>query len=157
VAISFIGGGNRSTRRIPPTCFKFTDKLYHIILNRVYFAWTGFELTTLVVIHDRKKLQCELIIKYNINIMSFIGYINSDVIKLPIIFIFRKCRLLDTLFPPFLGDLSICAEPWCIQTLRCSCCFLRSIIFGEGDTGGGYWSTLVTDLFYDCILAFNLF
>ena len=27
-----------------------TDKLYHIILHRVYLAWTGFELTTLVVI-----------------------------------------------------------------------------------------------------------
>ena len=81
--------------------------------------------------------------------MSFVGYINSDVIKLPIIFIFRKCRLLDTLFPPFLGDLSIYAEPWCIQTLTL---FLTQYNF----RGGGYWSTLVTDLFYDCILALVL-
>ena len=27
-----------------------TDKLYHIILYRVYLAWAGFELTTLVMI-----------------------------------------------------------------------------------------------------------
>ena len=27
-----------------------TDKLYHIMLHHVHFAWAGFELTTLVVI-----------------------------------------------------------------------------------------------------------
>jgi hypothetical protein len=29
VAVSFIDGGNRSTRRKPPTC-RMTDKLYHM-------------------------------------------------------------------------------------------------------------------------------
>jgi hypothetical protein len=32
VAVSFIGGRNRSTRRKPPTCRNITDKLYHIML-----------------------------------------------------------------------------------------------------------------------------
>ena len=36
VALSFIGGGNRSTRRKPPTChMKLTN--YHIMLYRVHF------------------------------------------------------------------------------------------------------------------------
>ena len=45
MAVSFIDGGNRSTRRKPPTCHKSQTNLY-----RVHLVWTRFELTTLVVI-----------------------------------------------------------------------------------------------------------
>ena len=38
MAVSFIGRGNWSTRRKPPTCLKYSS------------LWAGFELTTLVVI-----------------------------------------------------------------------------------------------------------
>jgi len=42
----FVGGGNRSIRRKPPTC----GKLYHILLYWIHLVWAGFDLTTLVVI-----------------------------------------------------------------------------------------------------------
>ena len=47
--VSFIGGGNRSTRRkLRPTANHW--QIYHIFLYRVHLVWSGFELTTLVVI-----------------------------------------------------------------------------------------------------------
>ena len=38
MAVSFIGGGNRSSRRKPPTCHKSLTKVYHIMLYRVHLA-----------------------------------------------------------------------------------------------------------------------
>jgi len=44
MAVSFIGEGNRSTRRKPLTCRKLLTKLYHIMLYQVHLAtskiWT---------------------------------------------------------------------------------------------------------------------
>ena len=48
VAVSFIGGGHRNTRRKPPT--QLTGKNYHMVLCRIHLAWAWYELTTLVVI-----------------------------------------------------------------------------------------------------------
>jgi len=50
MAVSFIGGGNWSTRKKNPDLPQVTDKLYHIILYGVYLACARFELITLVVI-----------------------------------------------------------------------------------------------------------
>jgi hypothetical protein len=43
MAVSFIGGGNGSTRRKPRTFQPVTDKLYHIMLY--ILPWVGFKLT----------------------------------------------------------------------------------------------------------------
>jgi len=53
VALSFIGGWNRSTRRKLPTC-PVTDKLYHMMLNRVH--------TNMSCRKDKKKLYVYILI-----------------------------------------------------------------------------------------------
>jgi len=50
VVVSFIGGGNRSTRRKPPTCHKsLTNFIWECCIGYIS-PWTWFELTTLVAI-----------------------------------------------------------------------------------------------------------
>ena len=49
MAVSFIGGGNRTSRRKPPTYRKSLTN-FITVLYRVHLEWTGIELTTLVVI-----------------------------------------------------------------------------------------------------------
>ena len=41
VAVSFVCGGNGSTRRKPPTCHKSLTTLSHIMLYRVHIAMGG--------------------------------------------------------------------------------------------------------------------
>ena len=48
--VSFIGGGNRSTRRKQPTCCNSLTNLIKIMIQRVHLARVGFDLKTLMVI-----------------------------------------------------------------------------------------------------------
>ena len=50
MAVSFIDGGSRSTRRKAPTCHKSPINFIKKMLNQVHIAWAGFKHTTLVVI-----------------------------------------------------------------------------------------------------------
>jgi hypothetical protein len=50
MSVSFIGGGNRSTRRNPPTCRKSLTNVTTYCCIEYTSSWTEFELTTLVVI-----------------------------------------------------------------------------------------------------------
>jgi hypothetical protein len=50
MAVSFIGWGNRSTQRKPPTCRKSLTNFITKCYIEYTSSWAGFELTTLVVI-----------------------------------------------------------------------------------------------------------
>ena len=49
-AVSFIGGGNQSTRREPLTCRKSLTNFIMLCCIEYSSSWAGFKLTTLVVI-----------------------------------------------------------------------------------------------------------
>ena len=48
--VSFIVGGHRSTRRKPPTCRKSLTNFFIYYYIKYTLPWSGFELTTLMVI-----------------------------------------------------------------------------------------------------------
>jgi hypothetical protein len=56
--ISFISGGNQSTRRKPPTCKSLTNFIACCCIEYTS-SWAGFELTTLVVICTDYKGSCK--------------------------------------------------------------------------------------------------
>ena len=74
VAVSFTGGGNRSTRRKPPICRKSLTN-YITMLYRVHLAWAGFELTPLVVINTDCMGSC----KSNYHTITAPEYLQNNV------------------------------------------------------------------------------
>jgi hypothetical protein len=59
VAVSFIGGGNRSTQRKPPTCRNSLTNLITKCYIEYTSPWVGFELTPLVVIGTDCTFSCK--------------------------------------------------------------------------------------------------
>ena len=65
MVVSFIGGGNPSTQRKPATCRKSLTNFITQCCFEYILSWTGFELTTLLVIGTdctgRCKFNCHTI------------------------------------------------------------------------------------------------
>ena len=59
VAVSFSGGGNRSTRRKPPTFHKSMTKLFTYFVSSTPRHQRDFKLTTLVVIGTDCTFSCK--------------------------------------------------------------------------------------------------
>ena len=78
MAVNFIGGRNRSTRRKPST-WRVIGKLYYIVLYRVHLVWAGLELTTLVLIVTKRTylIRYRLFLK-NLGNRSLLQYRNND-------------------------------------------------------------------------------
>jgi len=95
LAVSFLGGGSR---RKPPTC-RVTDKLYHILLYRIQLTWTGFELTTLVVIGTDCKYNRWLLIQLD-SIKPMTAPYNKELNNIckGIVFIFQIQKMYMDLY-----------------------------------------------------------
>jgi len=59
VAVSFIGGGNLSTRKKPSTCHRSLANFITLCCFEYTSPWTGFELTTLVLIGSDCTSSCK--------------------------------------------------------------------------------------------------
>jgi hypothetical protein len=77
VALSFIGGGNRSTRRKPPTC-PMTLTNYHIMLYRVHFPMGEIRTHTF---NGKYKTERHDIIEILLNV--FVKHHNTRKIYVP--------------------------------------------------------------------------
>ena len=102
---------------------KSLTKLYHIMLYRVYLVWTGFELTTLVVIGT------DCIGSYKSNYYTIMTTTRQgNTFSYLIHFHRQKCFLLDIFTTHTYLDITrSCKCPKCSPMVCLNCNYLQSV------------------------------
>ena len=97
MAVSFISGGNWSTRRKPPTCCKSLTNSYH---TKLYWSWVHLamrrlELTTLVVIGTASTGSCKsTTIQSQPRFNIIVSRASLRIYRAQLIVLCKTCRVL---------------------------------------------------------------